>query len=517
MENNNSTIGPIYFGIAVWGRSFCESFVNCALASLLAEGNIPALDNLSGKNSFLIYTTAEDRRWLESQVMLKQLKRFMIVEFMEMTPISERSYQKLNNGLHSSKLYTMTLGHRWILERMYQDKATGSIVLADSIYANKSIPSAYQYILKGKTSVFVLCPRFSLDSIVDALEEQKIYQRGKPLTIESRDLVKVAIQNLHIDMLMEQWEAPYIPEFMMEASWILPDESGMLFHTWSAWCSFINYSLLLTHNMDSLEHNTVDGVYFGANLKKEETHFITDSDEFTLISFSPHIHRRLTPLKIHNKILAKSLINSTKKTFVRNFLKRDVNTHTDSFKIEFALQPVFMHTKDLTPACHALSNETHAIMSNILHAESSSFENKITDVHEFYRKENAELKYMVKLIYKTGISLLNQVYVLFRKINLFLLNKIMVVINPVINLFMKIYGFLRAVFLFLLNVGTVFVLKPLKRSYKLANKIYKVLSLKIMMTLMTMICYRGKKVKMDKKGVAYYPIPESFIKNNDNL
>src|SRR3990167_7681741 len=366
---------PVYFGIAVWGRAFRESFVNNALASLLADGNIPALNNSSGKNRFLIYTTYEDKRWIEKQALIKLLMQYMDVEFLEMTPILEGEYIEVNNALNSSKLYTMTMGHLQIVNRMYKDKAIGSIVLADSIYSNNSIRSAHRYILDGKKGVLVFCPRFSTDKIVDSLIEQKYIQLDTPLTIEPRDLVKVAIANLHVDMLMEQWEAPYIPEFMMEAGWLFPDKSGMLFQTWSCWCAFINYSQLLTHNVESLGRNTVDGVYFGANLNKEDVHLITDSDEFTLISYSPNLSRRIYPINIFHNSLSKTVISGMKISFVKNFLKGSISTHTDIFKLAFASHTIFMHTKDLTPDCLSLASNTKAIMNKVFN-EKTPFHDK---------------------------------------------------------------------------------------------------------------------------------------------
>ncbi|MDF1757004.1 MAG: hypothetical protein P1U74_01710 [Legionellaceae bacterium] len=363
--NKDSMRAPIYFGTVIWGRAFSESFVNNTLASLLAKGNIPSLDNNSGRNCFLICTTLEDRLWIEEQPLVILLKTLMKVQFLEMSLISETDYQKLNNSLRSRKLYTMTQGHLNIVARMHMDKAVGSIVLADSIYADRSIQSAYKYIIEGKKGVFVFCPRFSTEDIIENLIKQSYLHFGQPLTIEPRELVKIAMQSLHVDMLMEQWYAPYIPEFMMEAGWSFQDNSGMVFHTWSCWCAFIDYSQIKTHNSMSLGDNTVDGVYFGDNLDKEDIHLITDSDEFTLISYSPHIERRLVPMRMSRNRLSSKIICDFKTSYVRKFLKGEGNSHTDSFKINFATQPIFMHTKDLTHDCYSLAKKTTTIMKKV--------------------------------------------------------------------------------------------------------------------------------------------------------
>ncbi|MDP3706003.1 MAG: hypothetical protein Q8R24_08860 [Legionellaceae bacterium] len=363
-------MNPIYFGVCVWSRAYCELFVNYALASLLADENIPALDNSSKKNCFLLSTTKEDWQWFQSQPLFKLLQCHMDVELLEITLISEEEYQKLNNRLGLSKLYTMTLGHRQILNKMHADKAVGSIVFPDSIYSKNAISSAYKHIANGKTSVLVHCPRFSTTSIVDELRDMQYVKPGVPLTIEPRTLVQVAIQHLHIDMRMQQWEAPYAPEFFMDPSWVLPNNSGMLFYTWSCWYAFIDYAKMPSHNINSLQDNTIDGAYFDNNLKKNEAHFITDSDEFTLITFSPHMYRTIRQHSISNHFDQKA-INLTKIDFARRKIKETMGANLSVFKSQFANKPVYWHTKDLTPSCFKLQECTMNLIKKIMSSKLS--------------------------------------------------------------------------------------------------------------------------------------------------
>ncbi|MDP3561062.1 MAG: hypothetical protein Q8R83_02640 [Legionellaceae bacterium] len=367
-----SEVKSIYFGVSVWGRAFCESFINCALASLLAEGNIPALGNSSKANRFIIYTTREDWDWLIVQPLVTLLQQHMDIEFIEMSQLSEMEYKNLNNALNSRKLYLMTLGHRQILEKMFADKAVGSVIIPDSIYSNGSIPAAYQHIVNGKTGVLVFCPRFATTDIVDELRNKNYLQINQPLVIESRDLVAAAMRHLHIDMQMQKWESDSLPEFMLETSWTLPDKSGMLFHTWTCWCAFIDYNKLPEHDVSSLGRNTIDGIYFGNNLTQETSHFITDSDEFTLISFSPNLERKQTPLHWLLRSNKGKLIS--KIAFAKKTLQGTFNMQTDAFKLQFAKQPIYMHTADLTLADIKLKTQTLPLIDEILKSQLTFFE-----------------------------------------------------------------------------------------------------------------------------------------------
>ncbi|MDP3706005.1 MAG: hypothetical protein Q8R24_08870 [Legionellaceae bacterium] len=405
MKTLAEKVNPIYFGVCMWGRSFCELFVNYALASMLAEKNIPALDNSARKNCFLICTTKNDWEWLQRQATIKLLERYIDIDFIEITPISEEAYKKLNNRLNSHKLYIMTMGHRLILNRMYKDKAVGSIVFPDSIYANNAISSAYKHIADGKTSVLVHCPRFSTTSIIEELCDLKFVTQGDPLSIEPRALVQVAMRHLHIDIRMQQWDAPYFPEFLLEPSWILPDNAGMLFYTWNCWYAFINYANLASHNISTLGDNSIDGVYFDANLKPNEAHFIEDSDEYALITFSPHIHRTIKPIhRISYSVSSKNMMDLIKINFTKQKINGSMGMHMGQFKMEFASKPIYWHSKELTPACYQLQAQSQMLIQKSLYG-------KLTFIDK--------IKIDISNTHNTGLikrKIINNIHLLFSKL-----------------------------------------------------------------------------------------------------
>src|SRR5690242_473768 len=55
---------PIHIIIPVWGAAYTRCFVDISLASLLAPGNLPALDRAAG-HLIHIFTTASDRDVIE--------------------------------------------------------------------------------------------------------------------------------------------------------------------------------------------------------------------------------------------------------------------------------------------------------------------------------------------------------------------------------------------------------------------------------------------------------------------
>lgn len=371
----NSISNPIYLGVTIWGRNYCEVFINFTLASLLADGNIPALHNPKQQNKFLFCTTDNDWEWLKLQPLFSELKKYMQVEFLPLPNIAEEEYNQLQNPLCSHKLYIMSQGHLQIVSRMHQDQVIGGMVLADSIYANNSLRAAYSYIEADKIAVLVYCPRFSRLALLSDIQQTIATPLGMPLTLTARDLVQLAIKNIHTEVLMQQWDKPYLANWLSALCWDLPDKSGFVFYTWCCWYAFINYSKLTEHDASSLLNNTIDGTYLCDNLQPQDVYFITDSDEFTLITFSTEeLDRPLMPISIGRILPFKQIKNLLKIAFVKNIFLNTNFRQTDPFKISFTSQPIFIHSEDLTADCFLSTKPQQIIIDKILSKKLSGFE-----------------------------------------------------------------------------------------------------------------------------------------------
>ena len=366
---------PIYLGVAFWGEEFRRSFLDYCMASLLSEGNIPALTNESGKNRFLIYTTPEDFACMQDHPLLIRLASYMQVEFSPILFISEEEFLQKKNPLGSSKMYHVTRAHAAIVSRMYQDQAVGSVLYPDTIYATHALDSSYRHIAAGRTAVLIHFPRLATKKLPEELARAGYLKEGNPLSIGARPLIKAALQHLHVDVVAEQWDLPYIGEIFMEVAWPLPKNSGFLFHAFTMWYIFIDYSKLSHHDTSCLEDNTMDGIYMYRNLKKEEVYFVTDSDECTAVSFSDHIHRNLV----------KNQSTSQKMQWARQTLRYMSYRQVDAFKLSFSRQPIFFHAEDLTPECYQIEKKAKKVVEDILLWKTPN--NFFAKLRDFYKEK----------------------------------------------------------------------------------------------------------------------------------
>ena len=137
--------------------------------------------------------------------------------------------------------------------------------------------------------------------------------------------------------------------------------------------------------MSTLGDNSIDGVYFDTNLKATEAHFITDSDEYALITFSPHIHRIIKPMQSINQSLPnKNIKNVIKVSFTKQKISGSMGMHAGHVKMEFASKPIYWHSKELTPACYQLQAQTQKLIQKTLYGELTFIDKILIDIGNTY-------------------------------------------------------------------------------------------------------------------------------------
>ena len=361
MKNLNPEVStPIYFGVAIWGKTFCQEFMEYGLLSLLASGNIPALPNFKNQNRFLFCTTSEDWEWLQLHPSFMLLNRYITAERIPLDLISEEEYQKLGVKL-AYKLYVVTGAHAALVSRMYQVKCIGSIIFPDTVYAKDSLKSVYPHILKeDKKAVLVHFPRFSTPELFKDLKEHGYIKPQTPIEIENRELIKHALKHRNLEVLVQNWEFLYAFHVITDLWWSISKNEGMLFHSVMWWPIFIDYSKLTSHNTECLKHSTIDASYLYNNFIKDDLHVIMDSDEFIMISYGPHSNFRL------KNIGGGGRSNHISKIIHWRAMIKSLTWFIDPLKLELLKYPVFVHVNDLTRKDYKIEKKSRRIMQKIL-------------------------------------------------------------------------------------------------------------------------------------------------------
>ena len=352
---------PIYFGVAIWGRVFCQAFMEHCLLSLLASGNIPALPNVNNRNKFLFCTTLEDWEWLQSHPHFILLSQYITPELVLIDLISEEEHQKLGQPW-AYKFHVVTRAHTALVSRMHQARCIGSLVFPDTIYAKNALQSVYPHILKSdKKAILVHFPRFATPKLLQDLDEHGYIKPQMPIEIENRDLIRHALKHKNLELLAQNWKSLYIFDFVTEIWWPLAEHGGLLCHSFM-WCPvFIDYSKLTSHNTTCLKNNTIDGSYLYHNFTKDDLYVVTDSDDFVMISYSPH-----AKLDFRSKMDDKGLFSDIPKiTYWRKVIGL-LPGFVDPLKLELLKHSVFVHVNDLTRKEYRIEKKSQQIVQKIL-------------------------------------------------------------------------------------------------------------------------------------------------------
>ncbi len=278
---------PFYFTVVFWGAEYRGYFTDLLLASLLSPNNIPALKR-ERQNKFLIVTTGADWKALEAHPMFRRLQQFVETIWFEMRMPQPQE----------PKMLVMSQGHKQVATRSFEDRAYGVFVTPDLILSDGSVAAMERLAEAGKKVVLAVAIRFRHETLFDEMVREGYLAAGEPLNISSRDLMRLALQNLHSETLRYEFDAPYFADCPVSLFWWVPDGNGMIIYSFSWAPLVVDYGALQDHDTRTFEEWTLDGDYVYRNFPDpQDVYVVRDSDEITLVSFTKEadLHFDLIP------------------------------------------------------------------------------------------------------------------------------------------------------------------------------------------------------------------------------
>ena len=121
MENRKAVN---YIGMPVWGERHTNLFLNYALPSLLASGNLPYLAS-AGDSEFAIYTNAEFAEVMRAHPAIKYLEGLMPV-----------TYNFIETKEVKSKWTAMRTSNRLMIEEADRRDAVLYLLVPDALWSN---------------------------------------------------------------------------------------------------------------------------------------------------------------------------------------------------------------------------------------------------------------------------------------------------------------------------------------------------------------------------------------------
>ena len=273
---------PFHFITVVWGKTFCETFLEYCVASLLSPGNLPALQTRQ-RSKFVIATLPDDWRRMSATPIFREIEKYVEPVFIEIPPCPPGK----------SGCEHMGVGHKAACQLAHDEKAYAVIFTPDCMISDGTVRQLQQHAKQGIELVWVPALRFAEEPFLGHLRawgliaDESRQHTCTPLAITGADMVNAAINGLHTETLSYEWDASYFAELPSAVWWRVPGENGIVVYCLS-WAPFLlDFGAIKSHDTTTLENWTIDGDYVFKNLgPSPKAYVVQDSDEMFYSSWA---------------------------------------------------------------------------------------------------------------------------------------------------------------------------------------------------------------------------------------
>ena len=345
---------PFHFIIVLWGRHYTNYFLEYCVPSLLAPGNLPALNTVP-RSKIVIATRPEDWAEIQSSNIFRSLERYVDPVYIEIPPCPK----------DKSGCEHMGVGHKAACKIAHDEKAYAAILTPDCMLSDGIIRNLQKHAQNGVQLVWVAALRFGEEPFLGHLKGMGLIpdgsrrDSGAPLVISGRDMVFAGVNGMHSETLSYEWEASYFASIPSAVWWRVPGENGIVVHSLSWAPMLLDFAAVRTHDTSALENWTIDGDYAFKNLgPAPKVHVVQDSDEMFLCSWGPLADRAfdLKPRFNYRFNLVNNLLkgHGLRSAFYGPFF--------DPLKRQFFFLPVYWHVDPLNKRWHRVERKAQKVL-----------------------------------------------------------------------------------------------------------------------------------------------------------
>lgn len=288
-EPTAELLRPFFFMVPFWGERYRRYFVDRLLPSLMAPNNLPLLRADHG-HRFLIATTPEDWAAIIDLPIMRRLREYAAPILVEIPkPTAETAPGSTNAIQHQD------VALKLLASAAFQGKGYGSLMWPDCIVSDGMVASLIKHARAGRH--LVLCPalRQTEESAISELKSRGYLSDGSSsvgdattISIPQRVLADLMVRHLHPEMAKFEEGAPGQPLLAPFRYWRLPNDIGIILHTFHASPMLLDYGAVETHDLACLDRGSFEDVYVAHNFGAVGgVHVVRDSDEFCIASFTP--------------------------------------------------------------------------------------------------------------------------------------------------------------------------------------------------------------------------------------
>jgi hypothetical protein len=278
---------PFYFMIPFWGEAYRDYFVDMCLPSLLAPHNFPILNADEG-HRFLIATTKADWAAIENLPIIQTMRKHVTPVLLDIEPPGATPPGS------SQAVWQQNHCQRLLVEAAYNARALACMLWPDIILSDGMVSALQRWAAAGHELVLFASLRHSREAVVSQLKTRNILSpvekhslTSRPITLAPRALADISVRNLHPEVSIFDVSDPRLP---MVAPFIfsqVPGDRGIIIHTFAGQPILMDFAAIDEHDTECLNHDIFEHVYVDRNFSTNKIHFVSDSDEFGILSLTP--------------------------------------------------------------------------------------------------------------------------------------------------------------------------------------------------------------------------------------
>lgn len=191
--------------LPVWGKEYIDEFLLLGLPSLLSPGNLPSLTEAC-RTEFVFLSQAGCSSYILSSPVVQQMMKICDVEFIDIDDLILPKTKEWN--LYG---FTLTFAFWRGIQNLGVDMVNTHFVLlvSDLVYADGALRSLSRHINENREVVIAAALRARRYEAAKALSDPS-YRNGATINISSRQLIRIAFQNLHPSLSSKIVNQPWI-------------------------------------------------------------------------------------------------------------------------------------------------------------------------------------------------------------------------------------------------------------------------------------------------------------------
>ncbi|MGE3622613.1 MAG: TIGR04372 family glycosyltransferase [Bdellovibrionales bacterium] len=267
----------LLFAVAVWGENYIDTFLQLALPSFLAPGNIPACAALASTR-FAIITRPEDTAGFERHPSIAELRRVAALDILPLMTADQ---------FEGNRYSVMARAHRHVIRQALEGRSILSILSPDCIIADGGLAFGLRRILDGNLAVNVAGPRALLEDAAPVLTATPFCRDSKIISISSPDLVSLLTRHPHPISQILYWNADPFSGFPSAVYWAAGSESllARYFHLHPIFVD-MKYADAKAGYSDSIDGSLLTL----ANISAERVFVVTHSNDMCVVELSSNAH-----------------------------------------------------------------------------------------------------------------------------------------------------------------------------------------------------------------------------------